>query len=424
MLVDMEEATANMDGTTMTSDPTNDQSRGAPLPPPAPPAARPRWYDIPVARNRDDGKLGGVIAGLADAYGFDRRLARIVLVVTVFPVPALLLAYVAAWVLLPRDATQAVSLHDLITDRHRLPFLVVLVAALAFSGVVSNVGDGFGISFRGFGWAMALIVVGVMLWVGPDRSRRSNRSTSIPPPPRWAPASGPASTPSSFDAPQPSWNTASGPVPAAPPVSPRVRRPIGSIAFALTMVGAGVVVAGDSFGWWHASTTGTIVTVTIVLAAATVASAIANRRYGRLVLLPPLMFLAAFVAATMPDLSGGVGERTVVPVDASTAAVPQRLALGELTIDASGATGSLVQIDGRVGVGRLHIVVPPGAALEINSHVGAGDLTIDGAQVVSGMRFDHAVERPGVADGPRVVLDVRVGVGEIAVDHATSVRPR
>jgi hypothetical protein len=40
------------------------------------------------------------------------------------------------------------------------------------------------------------------------------------------------------------------------------------------------------------------------------------------------------------------------------------------------------------------------------------------------MRFDHAVERAGAADGPKVVLDVRVGVGEIAVDHATTVGTR
>jgi phage shock protein PspC (stress-responsive transcriptional regulator) len=433
----MEDATASMGATSMASEPTNENRRGAPLPPPMPPAARPRWYDVPVARNRRRGALGGVITGLADAYGFDRRLARIVLLVMVFPVPALLLVYIAGWMFLPGDASEAQSLHQLVTDRHRLPLLILLGVALVLSGVVANVG-GLGVGVRGFGWAVALILVGVMLWLAPDRSRHAEPWASGPTRPRWAPGSGSGSASTaasaSYGEAQPTWNPGGassantvgtfGPAPVAQLAAPRVRRPIGSIAFALTMIGAGIVVAGDSFGWWHASTTGTIVTVTILLAAATMASAIANRRYGRLVLLPPLVALAAFVAATMPDLSGGVGERTVVPLDAPAAAVPQRLALGELTIDASGATGSLVQIDGRVGVGRLHVVVPAGAALEINSHVGAGDLTIDGGQVVSGMRFDHAVERAGVADGPKVVLDVRVGVGEIAVDHATSVRPR
>jgi phage shock protein PspC (stress-responsive transcriptional regulator) len=71
----------------------------APVPPPSP----------GVRRSRDGAILGGVCAGIARAAGLDPLLLRItVVVVTVLTGGAGLLAYLAAWILIPREPAPTV----------------------------------------------------------------------------------------------------------------------------------------------------------------------------------------------------------------------------------------------------------------------------------------------------------------------------
>ncbi len=54
-------------------------------------------------RNTDDGLLSGVMAGLADHFGFDPTLWRLAfLFFVVITGGAMFLVYLAAWVLVPR----------------------------------------------------------------------------------------------------------------------------------------------------------------------------------------------------------------------------------------------------------------------------------------------------------------------------------
>jgi phage shock protein C len=52
-------------------------------------------------RDPDAGKLGGVCAGLAEYFGFDLGLTRVLTVIATFFFPTLLLVYIALWFLLP-----------------------------------------------------------------------------------------------------------------------------------------------------------------------------------------------------------------------------------------------------------------------------------------------------------------------------------
>lgn len=61
-----------------------------------------------LTRSRDDKWIGGVCGGLADYSGIDVTLIRIVIAIaTVLGAGSLLVAYVVAWVLIPRR-----PLHD------------------------------------------------------------------------------------------------------------------------------------------------------------------------------------------------------------------------------------------------------------------------------------------------------------------------
>ena len=74
-----------------------DSDSSPPPPPPNCPCASSRG----LSRPRDGRVLGGVCAGIADKYGWDRRTVRILTVLSVLLPGPQVLAYIAAWVLLP-----------------------------------------------------------------------------------------------------------------------------------------------------------------------------------------------------------------------------------------------------------------------------------------------------------------------------------
>ena len=427
---------------------SGERPAGAPLPPPAP-SARARWCDVPIARARRQGAgagvVAGVVAGLARAYGLDRRLTRFVVVVTTLVLPAVFLAYAAAWFLLPADPAPPESLRQVVTERRRLPLLVVLGVVIVASGAATSTGP---LGLHGFGLAAVLIAIGILLWIAPARVVRGAGGSTPPPP--WPSAPGPearrfVAPPEESGAdvpypstPYPSTRYPSTPYPSTPQASatygtrvasvapaapPRLRppqRPVGALALAVVTAGLGAAVAGDALRWWRLPTVATVLTVALVLAAATLTSAVVNGRFGRLAFIGPLAAVAVFTAVTGPELTGGVGERTVVAISADALVARQRLAVGRLTLDASAlsAAGDAARIDARVGVGQLRIIVPNGAGLELTGRIGAGRIVVDGAEVAAGIRFDHAVDRAPAPGAPVIRLAVRVGVGEILIEHA------
>lgn len=70
---------------------------------PTPPASRPSaGGPRRLVRRRDDRMVAGVCAGVADYLGVDVTIVRVVTVLgTIFGVGTFLLAYLAAWLLLP-----------------------------------------------------------------------------------------------------------------------------------------------------------------------------------------------------------------------------------------------------------------------------------------------------------------------------------
>ena len=65
-------------------------------------------------RDADAGKVGGVCAGLAEYFGFDLTLTRVLTLVGMFFFPTLFLIYLALWALLP---TKPVKLYRNEADR-------------------------------------------------------------------------------------------------------------------------------------------------------------------------------------------------------------------------------------------------------------------------------------------------------------------
>ena len=70
------------------------------IPPPAPRPQQPKR----LVRRSDDRMVAGVCSGVADYFGVDVTLVRLVTVVgALFGFGSLILAYVVAWALLPEE---------------------------------------------------------------------------------------------------------------------------------------------------------------------------------------------------------------------------------------------------------------------------------------------------------------------------------
>src|SRR5262245_23480653 len=104
---------------------------GAPGYPPPPGAAggplRPGWWHRPLSRARQGRVLGGVVAGISDRYGWDRRAARVVTVLGAVILPVIVPLYLVAWVLLPLDPEPARAPADLFQGGARTLIAVGLV---------------------------------------------------------------------------------------------------------------------------------------------------------------------------------------------------------------------------------------------------------------------------------------------------------
>ena len=72
-----------------------------------------------------------------------------------------------------------------------------------------------------------------------------------------------------------------------------------------------------------------------------------------------------------------------------------------------------------MGIGRLHLIVPADANLQLDTSVGAGVLQVDDIDLVSGMRNedDRLVPAKDAPATATITLDLRVGMGQIDIDR-------
>ena len=404
------------------------------FPPPAPPAGpKPRWYQLTVARDPSDKKLGGVIAGLSRTYGFDVRTTRIAVAISTLVLPIIAIAYVAAWVLLPKRPEEAMSLEQIVRDRRRVP-LYVAIGLVLVAGGVGSFGSWFFLG--GFSWGVGLIAVGVLLWVAPGLMRSNNQAdrptgSATPPPPPPASPTPVADTPTTVTTvttaalsttPDSPWS-ATRPLQIDDIRPRRRRRPVGSIVALAVVAFIGVASAGDALDWWDISVLTTLIVSLVSTAVGATVSAIVNRSWMALPLVALLAVVTTGLFITHPDLDGGVGERTVTADTIAAAERNQQLGMGELRLDLSNVPmdqlDAALQVQAEVGIGHLVVIVPDNATLVIHTQLGAGDLTVDGNNVADGVRHDDTrTMTPDDVSIGTIDLDVSVGVGRIDIERA------
>jgi phage shock protein PspC (stress-responsive transcriptional regulator) len=338
-----------------------------------------------LTRSSDDRVVAGVCGGLARFTGIDPVVFRVVVAVAAVLGGSGVLAYLVAWLVIPKDDEPSHA-QSFVERRGRdLPRWLAITLGIVAAVVVLSIFDGPWPFFRGGFGLVAVLVVGVWLWV-----RRDDRPASpLPPPADVSPA--PIATP-------------------LPPPKDRSR-------LALVTLSAVVLVVG---GLTAAVFLGAHLAPEVFPAAALLtvgAGLLVGARWGRARVLVPLgvVLLVVTAAASIVDvpLRGGVGERVWAPTYPELES-EYRLVAGHAVLDLRDLdvpAGANRELTVTVGFGYLEVWVPPEVELTVDTHVGAGRSDDD-----AGFDLTEGIGRSSESRlQARLTITAEVGMGRLEV---------
>jgi phage shock protein PspC (stress-responsive transcriptional regulator) len=355
------------------------------------PAAQP-----PATRRltrRTDGKMiGGVAAGLGDYFGVDPVIFRIGFVIAAFAGGAGILAYLLAWVIIPESATGTSeanrALRAMDKDRTRT-WLGVGLLVLGSLMLLDQLGSWNPALL----WGVALIAVGVILF-RTDPTKSEPIETGEPAVPTAEPAA----------------------AEAPPPVVRRERSVLGWLGAGTALIAVGIasmLVEAD----WITLDFGQLLGIALaVLGASLILGAWLGRARALIfigLLLLPLAFVSTVVDA---PFDGGVGERSHTPQSVDEVKDEYRLGAGEMSIDFSDVdfSGQSISTEASVVAGSLKVIVPSDVTVDVNGHVGVGEIHLFGRSQDGAELEANSVVR-GSPVGGTLNLDLETSLGEIVV---------
>lgn len=362
-----------------------------------------------LRRSTTDRKLGGVAGGLGEYLGVDPVLIRVIFVLLAFAGGTGVIAYLAAWVLMPEDDGSAptprstASVDDATKRTLGIVLLVVATGLMLGSWWWDD----------GFVLPAVLIGAGVFLVLRPDP--RSSSTTSLDHPNRpddAAPADAVAPTTDEPAAPAPP-----PPVPAPAP-APRARNSVARVTTGLVALLAGGLGAAVAAGASIDLRTGVLWCLAVVGGGLVVGAFLGGAR-SLLLLAIPLVGLLAVVSAVHIPLEGGIGDRSYRPESLDEVEARYRLGAGDLLLDlrslpATELSTQRVPIEVSLGVGQLRVLTPPDVTVVVDSEVGVGQLVVFGHSI-DGTSLHTNDTRTGAEGAGTIELDIRAGLGDVSV---------
>ena len=374
------------------TDPTRPEGSRALPPPPAPPGAA---ASSPRRVYRDPHSwLGGVASGLAAYFEIDPVIVRLLWIVALltgigFP------AYLVCWAVIPKAKvwppagyTTSPSPRDTRTAALTSGLVIVALAALIGKGV-SGMGD----------LLLPAALIGFGVYLLNQRSQASERTDPVLG--ERAPGD---------DAPDADRRGATGGL-----VTPTV--------LSLLAIAAGVCWALGAAGVAHFSVATLAAGGLIIVGLGLLASLWLGRAPGLIFVGVGLAGVLLVASAAAPligkvrefqvdQLAASAGERNYQPQTLAELEPRYELGLGELTLDLTQIdfTETTRDVNVKLGMGELNVIVPAGTRLEVHGQVGLGEATaLDRHE--EGMGTKVELSDPGQGKGT-LRIDFNVGVGE------------
>jgi len=386
--------------------------------------------------------LGGVAAGIAETYGLDVTLVRVLWVVAAvlwIGVPA----YIVAWIAIP----PAHGASTLVRHRRDRGAFVGLVLVAIGVMIASDRLLPHGFRFGHLGGPLLLIGGGLAILFF---RRRDADETGVGPgvePDPTTPSAQPTAptAPEALNAPEAETATEAAGLTTDPTAVPpsawtqtaewplppsqrslrrasrrdrrdrRARPFLTPVTLSILLFGAGIASLLQATGAADVNVTVLFAIGTCVVGAALVTAAFVGRAHT-LVLVGIALLAATAVSNTIDvPLRGGIGSREFRPVQLSELRSHYELGIGELKLDLRDVPlfGRTTTVDAQTGVGHLLVFVPSSVRVEVHAHAGAGSSRLFGRDEGGWPEDD---ERAVDGSGPGLLrLDLRVGAGQVEV---------
>ena len=386
-----------------------------------------------LTRSTDDKVVGGLAGGLGRYFGIDPVVFRIAFVVLTLAGGSGILLYLVGWLMIPDDAGGN-ALKRFGGERNQKLAAAVLAGAGLLILLDNLTGSNDDIP-------LGLVLVGMgalFLW-----SRNRDEVSAGPPPPPDHPyppvppsppappagdaladstvdiapveAPGDAETLADAEPPQRAAGAAFAPPPPPPP-APKPSKPPSALVPVTFSLLAVLVGAATLFGL--SLTTGLALALLLTGGALIVG---AWRGRARWLIPLGLVLSVALAGASLIDvpIRGGTGEVGYRPLSVEEIRTPYRLSAGELVVDLSDIDfgGRTVTVVASVAAGHLDIVVPRDVAIELDAHIGAGNLMLLGRET-DGVDIGHHLTDRGQEGAGTLILRAEAGVGLVEVRRA------
>lgn len=384
-------------------------------------------------RRTDERVLGGVAAGIADYLGVDVTVVRLAVVLLAFAGPGVI-AYVAAWVLVPAAPPG--------TPRNAPPARPAVSGPAGVLGAILVAVGVVALLRKVFWWDAHLLFPLALLAIGAVLLLRPGLDPSSPPPvgtPEPAAAPGPPGEAASSEAleglsPAPpgvadELTAAGPPAVAAPPpgaasagVTGAVpgRSSLGALVAGLALVVAGLAWVLAASGVMDLSAGDVLATALVVVGGGLVVGAWWGSARWLIALAVPLALALGVASLAGVPFRDGFGQRTFLPRSADEVRDEYRLGAGELLVDLSDVDVGperTVRVRASVGMGSLRVVVPAAVAVDASGRVRLGQIRFPNGVGADGFGAEQRWSEKGATGAGRFELDLRVGMGEVAVDR-------
>jgi phage shock protein PspC (stress-responsive transcriptional regulator) len=365
-----------------------------------------------LERRTTDRVIGGVAGGLADYLNVDPLLIRVGFAGLMLFSGVGLPLYLLGWLFIPvsgrADSIALSFLRELLQHRALVVALGVLLVLLF---LISPVREGLQTAYYytppELFWALGIAIAGVLLLLPRGRAA-AGASSAVQPAGPAAPAGAPDS-----------WRPAASFTPAVASRPARPASPLGWYAVAGASIAVGLVAILDSMAPGQVALADYFGAVLLVLGVGLVVGAWWGR--ARLLILLgltalPLALASSFV--TVP-LVGGMGDNYYGPQSVEEVRSEYRLAGGSLYLDLSELAGERgpVSLAASVGVGRITVIVPNDADVDVTGSAGGGRLSLLRIEQ-AGTSLEQRVVGDRADDATTIVLRLEVGIGDIDVERA------